>query len=209
MTTIQGNSNNNAYLQAGGLALAGGATAGAMEYFVRKQGPCVENDLPTDRFVRKVIDKLDSTEDEKVLKMIEECSTFKQDIDKLTTTAEVEDYLLKQLDNLSSNDKKVLAEEIQNLELAEAKNFAKSHLDKPDKFNVRFANAISSCWDEKSKMFVNKDNKISKEVFDVIEQTAQKARKNAALKEAGITVGIIAIIDGIYLACKSKKSNKE
>jgi hypothetical protein len=212
---VQGNSNGNMYLQACGIALAGGVGTGAYEYFVNKQSHCVRNDMPTDTFVKKVQDKLGSTTYNEVDKIAENGKNMlKQDIDKLTTTTEVKEYLLKQLNNYKPsghwdiNSEKALLESFAKLDLAQAKDVAKASLDMPSHFGVGFGNVISGCWDQESKMFVNKDNKISKEVFNVIEKTAQNIRKSTAMKEAGITVGITALIEAIYLAC-TKKGNKE
>ena len=198
---------------AGALTTAGmgGVAWGVGEYLFNKKSFLNHDEKVSDLFVKSVKEGLESIKDPKFLENKEALNVLNTQIDKYTTIDQLKEFVKnnkKDLFNLSDNDAEVIRRYIEEAnDVTKSKEFLKSLFENQGKNKSYVQEIYESCCDKAGKL-VHDAQKVSKEKFDIIKNTADKFRKNNALRAAVSFAVISASIMCIFEYFKGRKAKK-
>ena len=189
----------------------GGAAWGVGEYIFKKSPFLDDQANLSDSFIRSVRDGLENLKDKDLLELNKKLEVFNSKIDKCTTA--------EALENLFRNNKKDLVGKTDDY-LTTVSNYIKNETDlnkSKDSLKFIFENhgkkkkyvqeVYEACCDKAGKL-VHDVQKVSKEKFDIVKNTANKFRKNNALGAAVSCAVISAAIMCIFEYFKGRKAKK-
>lgn len=189
-------------------ALVCGATWGGMEYLLRKKPYLDKNDGLKDSFVKNMEEALVKINDSETLKTIEIQKNLEKEIDALTTSDELKEYIKKHkktFSKLSEKDRTLLENEIGKLERKRGKEFLKGIFKADGPYSKHFEETLQSCYDEAGKL-KHDASKISKEKWDAIKSVIKDARVKSALKAGANFATIMAVIGCAFEHFYSRKN---
>lgn len=175
----------------------GGATWGAMEYLVKKKPYLDKDGELKDTFIKKMEDALVKIKDTDTTKIIEEQKNIEKEIDTLTTSDELKNFLQKREKDFSKfteEEINLLKNEIGSQQPNSAKEFLKKLFKSNGKYYNHFNETLEACCDEAGKL-KHDANKISKEKWNTIKSVTTDFRVKSAMK-AGITFAAISALGG-------------
>lgn len=189
----------------------GGVAWGVGEYIFNKQ-PFLNNDeMVSDFFVKSVKEGLEGIKDPKFLENKEALNTLNTQIDKCNTIEQLKEFFKnnkKDIFNLTEKDGAGVTKYIEEVnDVAKSKEFLKSFFENQGKNKSYVQEIYESCCDKAGKL-VHDAQKVSKDKFDIIKNTADKFRKNNALKAAVSFAVISAAIMCIFEYFKGRKAKK-
>ena len=189
----------------------GGVAWGIGEYLFNKKSFLNRDEKVSDLFVKSVKEGLEGIKDPKFLENKEALNVLNTQIDKCNTIAQLKEFFKntkKDIFNLSDGDGAEIAKYIDDVnDVTKSKEFLKSFFENQGKNKSYVQEIYESCCDKAGKL-VHDAQKVSKEKFDIIKNTADKFRKNNALKAAVSFAVISAAIMCIFEYFKGRKAKK-
>ncbi len=208
MTQISSYNREPQYGSAMATSIAGGIAWGGMEYLMKKKPFIDQNEKLQDSFVKEMEDALTKIKDSDTLKIVEAQNNIEKEIDALTTSDELKEFITKRKDDfskLSDDELNLLKNKIGSTEPNEAKSLLKYTFKREGKYYNHFNDVFESCYDEAGKLKHNAE-KISKENWSAIKSAITDARVKAGIK-AGVTFATIATIVSCAFEFFSSKKN--
>lgn len=182
------------YGNALGTAVIGGAAWGLGQYVFNKK-PFVDNaGNIKDSFVKSMEDALVGIKDSKAIENLEFQKNLEKEIDALKTKDALKDFLNNRKNEfmkIADDDIKLFSDDIAKVELEEGKNFVKRLFKSDGKYQKFYKETLDSCYDSAGKL-KHDPAKISQKNWEILKEVINKARRNTALKAAGVFAGVCA-----------------
>lgn len=192
MTNVSNNYQAD-YANALGTAVVGGSAWGIGQYIFNKRPFIDSKGNMKDSFVKNMEESLIAIKDSPTLENIEFQKNLEKEIDKLKTHDEIKEVLNKRKNEfmrINDDEIKLINDEISKMEITDSKNFIKNLFKTDGKYQKYYKETLDSCY-ETGKLKHN-STKFSNEKFDALKKVIQKARRDSALKAAGIFMGVCA-----------------
>ena len=189
----------------------GGVAWGVGEYIFNKKPFLNNEEMVSDLFVKSVKEGLEGIKDSKFLENKEALNTLNTQIDKCNTVEQLKEFFKnnkKDIFHLTERDGAGVTKYIEEVnDVAKSKEFLKSFFENQGKNKSYVQEIYESCCDKAGKL-VHDAQKVSKEKSDIIKNTADKFRKNNALKAAVSFAIISATIMCVFEYFKGRKAKK-
>ncbi len=179
------------YINAVGTGVIGGTLWGAGQYLFNKKPFVDKNGNIKDSFVKNMEDALVAIKDKATLENVEFQKSLEKEIDVLKDHSELKDFINKKKNDfmrITEDEVKLLNEEVTKMDINEGKNFVKRIFKSDGKYQKYYKETLNSCY-EGSKL-EHAASKLPKEKFEALKKVIQKARRDSALKSAGIFIGV-------------------
>ncbi len=201
------------YTGALGTAGMGGLAWGVGEYIFNKK-PFYDKkaEVLTDTFVSSIKEGLEGMKDATFLESKNLQKTLEANIDKLSTKDDLINFFnnnKKELVGFSDDMFDVMKEQIKKQDSIDNAKASLKKLFAEEGQSKKYVHEVyKSCCDKTGKL-VHDAQKISKEKFDLIKNTADKFRKNNALRAAASFAIMSAAIMCIFEFFKGRKAKKQ
>ena len=175
-------------------AIIGGAAWGVGQYVFNKK-PFVDGaGNIKDTFVKSMEDALIEIKDTKAIENLDFQKNLEKEINALKTKDALKDFLNNRKNEfmrISDDEIKLFSDDIAKVELDEGKDFVKRLFKSDGKYQKFYKDTLDSCYDSAGKLKQD-PAKISQKNWEVLKEVINKARRNTALKAAGVFAGVCA-----------------
>jgi len=212
VSSVQSNNYRRAdYKEALATAGMGGVAWTAGEYLFNKKPFLDKSKNVTDFFVTTIKEGLEGIKDPKLIENQEYLKNIKTQIDNCTTKEQLQEFFKNNKKDLYGKNNDFFEYVSKNIneipELSDTKERLKFLFEKDGKNKSYIQEIYQSCCDEAGKL-VHDAQKVSKEKFDLIKNTASKFRINNALK-SGISFAVISAITLCIFECFAGRKAKK
>lgn len=188
-------------------AIGGGTMWGIGQYLFNKRPFIDGSGNIKDTFVKSMEDALVEIKDKATIENIDFQKGLEKDVDALKTKDEIKEFISnrkKDFMRMTDDDIKLLNEELTKLETEEAKTLTKKVFKADGKYQKFYKDALDSCYDTGGKL-KHDATKISEKNWNALKEVIQKARRNSALKAAGVFAGVCAFCCCLFEFLGSRK----
>ena len=188
----------------------GGLAWGAVDYVFKKK-PFLQNDYLSDTFVKSLEESFTAIKDKTTLDTINFQKNLETEIDALKSTDEIKKFLTKNKDDIKGFTDEAIesfGKIFDEVNIEDGKAGLKDFFKTKGKYHNYFKQTFDACCD-KTGNFVHDAQKISNEKFDIVKKTANKFRRNAAIKSAATFAVICAATCCLFDFIMAKKNSKK